>query len=70
MGAALGSLAGIGSSIGGMSMSMASCVACQACSCASSVVCSYLCGYVICVRSVHKALDVGCDGVQCVFAKA
>merc|ERR1719163_636371 len=48
MGAVLGSLAGAGVSagtaVGGMSMSMASCIACQACSCASSAACSYLCG--------------------------
>lgn len=46
MGAALATLAGIGTSVGGVSMSMASCVACQACSCASSVACNYLCGSV------------------------
>jgi hypothetical protein len=46
MGAALATLAGIGTSVGGASMSMASCVACQACSCASSVACNYLCGSV------------------------
>lgn len=48
MGGILGTLAGAGAtaatSVGGMSMSMASCIACQACTCASSAACSYLCG--------------------------
>ena len=60
MGAVLGSLAGAGVSagtaVGGMSMSMASCIACQACSCASSAACSYLCG---CVSVRH--LCGGCS---------
>jgi len=43
---ALCAQAGVGTSIGGMSASMASCVACQACSCVSSMACSYLCGWV------------------------
>ena len=46
MGALLATLAGVGTSVGGMSASMMSCVACQACSCVSSVACSYLCGWV------------------------
>ena len=82
MGALLGTLAGIGTSVGGASMSMASCVACQACSCASSVACSYLCGFA--AWTPHRSADAappGCGRAQraararrrpahtCVFAR-